>query len=202
MALWLADQPLLLASKSGSRRALLQGAGIPIEVLAADIDERGIETKAGLADPSAVAALLAREKAMAVSVQQRGRLVLGADQTLALGQRRFSKPANRAAARDQLKILRGQSHTLHSAVAIIRDGKPVFEHCAVARLTMRAFSDEFLESYLDAAGDAVTASVGAYQVEGFGVLLFDRIDGDHSTILGLPLLPVLDALRRQGALRA
>ena len=124
MALWLADQPLLLASKSGSRRALLQGAGIPIEVLAADIDERGIEANAGLGDPSAVAALLAREKAMAVSVQQRGRLVLGADQTLALGQRRFSKPADRAAARDQLKILRGQSHTLHSAVAIIRDGKP------------------------------------------------------------------------------
>ena len=202
MSLWLADRPLVLASKSASRRALLQGAGIPIEVLAADIDERSIESRAGLADPGAVAALLAREKAVAVSVQQPGRLVLGADQTLALGQRRFSKPANRAAARDQLKILRGQSHTLHSAVAIIRDGKPVFEHCAVARLTMRAFSDEFLESYLDAAGDAVTASVGAYQVEGFGVQLFERIDGDHSTILGLPLLPVLDALRRQGVLRA
>jgi septum formation protein len=97
--------------------------------------------------------------------------------------------------------LRGQSHALHSAVAIVRDGKPIFEHCAVARLTMRAFSDEFLESYLDAAGNAVTASVGAYQVEGLGVQLFERIDGDHSTILGLPLLPVLDALRRQDALR-
>lgn len=201
MALWLADRPLLLASKSASRRALLQGAGIPIEVKAADIDERGIEAKAGLADPGAVAALLAREKAVAVSVEQPGRLVLGADQTLALGQRRFSKPADRAAARSQLKILRGQSHALHSAVAIIRDGKPVLEHCAVAKLAMRAFSDEFLESYLDAAGDAVTASVGAYQVEGFGVQLFERIDGDHSTILGLPLLPVLDALRREGALR-
>jgi len=199
--LWLADHPLLLASKSASRRALLQGAGIPIEVKAADIDERGIEAKAGLANPGAVAALLAREKAVAVSVEQPGRLVLGADQTLALGQSRFSKPVDRAAARDQLKILRGQSHALHSAVALIRDGKPVFEHCAVAKLAMRAFSDEFLESYLDAAGNAVTASVGAYQVEGFGIQLFERIDGDHSTILGLPLLPVLDALRRQGALR-
>jgi septum formation protein len=202
MALWLADRPLVLASKSASRRALLQGAGIPIEVLAADIDERGVEAKAGLADPGAVAALLAREKAVAVSVQQPGRLVIGADQTLALGQRRFSKPADRAGAREQLKILRGQSHALHSAVAIVRGGKPVFEYCAVARLTMRTFSDEFLESYLEAAGDAVTASVGAYQVESLGVQLFERIEGDHSTILGLPLLPVLDALRRQGALRA
>jgi nucleoside triphosphate pyrophosphatase len=200
MSLWLADKPLMLASKSASRRALLQGAGIPIEVLAADVDERGIEANANLADPGAVAALLAREKALAVSVQQPGRLVIGADQTLALGQRRFSKPADRTAAREQLKALRGQSHALHSAVAIMRDGKPVFEHCAVARLTMRAFSDSFLESYLDAAGGAVLASVGAYQVEGLGVQLFERIEGDHSTILGLPLLPVLAALRREGVL--
>jgi septum formation protein len=200
MSLWLADKPLVLASKSESRRALLQGAGIPIEVLAADIDERGIEADAKLADPGAVAALLAREKAIAVSVQQPARLVIGADQTLALGQRRFSKPADRTAAREQLKALRGQLHALHSAVTIVRDRKPVFEHCAVARLTMRAFSDGFLESYLDAAGDAVTASVGAYQVEGLGVQLFERIEGDHSTILGLPLLPVLAALRRAGVL--
>ncbi|MPZ40048.1 MAG: septum formation inhibitor Maf [Rhizobiales bacterium] len=199
MSLWLADKPLVLASKSVSRRALLQGAGIPIEVLAADIDERGIEANAGLADPAAVAVLLAKEKALAVS-KRSGQLVIGADQTLALGQRRFSKPIDRDAARAQLKALRGHAHALHSAVAIMRDGKPVFEHCAVVRLVMRAFSDTFLESYLDAAGDAVTSSVGAYQVEGLGVQLFERIDGDHSTILGLPLLPVLDALRREGAL--
>lgn len=202
MSLWLADKPLLLASKSASRRALLQGAGIPIEILAADIDERGVEAKTGLADPGAVAALLAREKARAVSMERPGRLVIGADQTLALGQRRFSKPVDRNAARDQLKILRGHAHELHSAVAIVRDGEPLFEHCAVAQLTMRAFSDAFLESYLDAAGDAVTASVGAYQVEGLGVQLFECIEGDHSTILGLPLVPVLDFLRRQGALSA
>src|SRR5262245_10379145 len=200
MALWLANRPLVLASKSASRRALLEAAGIPLEISVADIDERGIEAKAGLSDPGVVAGLLAREKAVPVSVRHHGRMVIGADQTLALGQRRFSKPADRAAAREQLKVLRGQSHSLHSAVAIIRDGQPIFEHCAVARLTMRAFSDDFLESYLDAAGNAVTASVGAYQVEGFGIQLFERIDGDHSTILGLPLLPVLDVLRREGAL--
>lgn len=200
MSPWLVDRPLLLASKSASRRLLLQGAGIPIEVLAADIDERAIEAKAGVGDPGAVATLLARAKAVAVSVQQPERLVLGADQTLALGQRRFSKPADRAAARDQLKVLRGHTHALHSAVAIVRDGGLLFEHCAVARLTMRAFSDKFLESYLDAAGEAVTVSVGAYQVESLGVQLFERIEGEHSTILGLPLLPVLDALRREGAL--
>jgi septum formation protein len=198
MGLWLADKPLVLASKSASRRFVLQSAGIPIEVMAVDIDERDVEAKAGLTDPGDVAALLAREKALAAQVP--GRLVLGADQTLALGMRRFSKPPDRAAARDQLKLLRGQTHMLHSAVAIVRDGKPIFEHCATARLTMRAFSDSFLEAYLDAAGDAVTASVGAYQVEGLGVHLFDRIEGDHSTILGLPLLPVLAALRREGAL--
>jgi nucleoside triphosphate pyrophosphatase len=202
MSLWLADKPLVLASKSASRRSLLQGAGIPIEVRAADIDERGVEAKAGLDDPTAVAGMLAREKALAVSLQLPGRMVIGADQTLALGQRRFSKPVDRHAAREQLKVLRGNTHALHSAVAIVRDGKPLFEHCALARLVMRAFSDQFLESYLDAAGDAVTASVGAYQVEGLGVQLFERIEGDHSTILGLPLLPVLDVLRREGALRA
>jgi septum formation protein len=202
MSLWLADKPLVLASKSASRRSLLQGAGIPIEVRAADIDERGVEAKAGLDDPTAVAGMLAREKALAVSLQLPGRMVIGADQTLALGQRRFSKPVDRQAAREQLKVLRGNTHALHSAVAIVRDGKPLFEHCALARLVMRAFSDQFLESYLDAAGDAVTASVGAYQVEGLGVQLFERIEGDHSTILGLPLLPVLDVLRREGALRA
>jgi septum formation protein len=200
MSLWLANQPLVLASKSASRRFLLESAGVPIEISVADIDERGIESKAGLDDPGAVAGLLAREKALAVSAQRPGRMVLGADQTLALGQRRFSKPADRSAAREQLKILRGHVHALHSAVAIARDGRVIFEHCAVARLAMRAFSDRFLESYLDAAGGAVTASVGAYQVEGVGVQLFERIEGDHSTILGLPLLPVLDVLRREGAL--
>lgn len=201
MSLWLADHPLVLASKSTGRRLLLTGAGIPVDVIVADVDERGIEERAGGGDPSTVAALLAKAKASAVSPNAPGRLVLGADQTLSLGGQRFSKPVDRGGARAQLMALRGAQHTLHSAVAIVRDGELIFAHCAVARLSVRPFSDAFLDAYLDAAGDRVTTSVGGYQVEGLGVQLFERIDGDHSTILGLPLLPTLDALRRAGALR-
>lgn len=195
MTLWLAEAPLLLASKSAVRRALLQAAGIAVETAAAGIDERAIEARAGLSDPGAVAMLLAREKAGAVSHNHPGRVVLGADQTLALGARRFSKAADRAGAREQLAALRGKTHTLHSAVAVIRGGEVLFELVEAARLTMREFSDGFLESYLDAAGDAATASVGGYQLEGVGVQLFERVEGDHSTILGLPLLPLLGWLR-------
>jgi septum formation protein len=200
MALWLADQPLVLASASAVRRLVLEGAGIPVEVQAASIDERAVEDASGLTDPGAIAALLARQKALAIAKQQSHRLVLGADQTLALGQRRFSKPGDRSAAREQLKTLRGQTHELHAAVAVVRDGSALFEHREAARLTMRSFSDAFLESYLDAAGAAVTASVGAYQVEKTGIQLFERVEGSYFTILGLPLLPVLDFLRRQGVL--
>jgi septum formation protein len=200
MALWLADRPLVLASGSAVRKLMLENAAIPIEVCAAEIDERAVEARSDANDPGAVARLLARAKAEAVSVQLPGRLVLGADQTLALGQRRFSKPGDRAAAREQLAALRGQTHALHAAAAIVRDGTVVFEHCDVARLTMRAFSDDFLDRYLDAAGGAVMASVGAYQVEKAGIQLFECIDGAYFTILGLPLLPVLDFLRRDGVL--
>jgi septum formation protein len=128
--------------------------------------------------------------------------VVGCDQTLALGDRRFSKPADRTAARDQLLALRGQTHALHSAVAVCRNGAVTFTHVAVARLTMRAFSEAFLDSYLDAAGVNVTASVGAYQLERTGIHLFEKIDGDHFTILGLPLLPLLAELRREKVLAA
>ena len=152
--------------------------------------------------PGEIAALLAREKATAVAAQMPGRLVLGADQTLALGERLFTKPADLAAAREQLKTLRGKTHELHAAIAVARDGAIVFEHRDEARLTMRAFSDAFLDRYLEAAGHAVTASVGAYQVERSGIHLFERIEGSHFTILGLPLLPLLDFLRREGALSA
>ena len=198
MPIWLADQPLVLASKSAVRRAVLEGAAIPLDIYPADIDERGMETRAGMIAPAETAVLLAREKALAVAADLPGRLVLGADQTLALGARVFAKPADLAAARAQLKTLRGRTHELHAAIAIIRDGTILFEHHDIARLTMRAFSDAFLESYLEAAGSAVTASVGAYQVENLGIHLFERIEGDHFTILGLPLLPLLDFLRRNG----
>jgi septum formation protein len=200
MGLWLAEQPLVLASRSESRRAVLAAAAVPVEVLPADIDERAIEAHAGLKSPGAVALLLARSKACAVTDKLPGRLVLGADQTLALGDRLFSKPADLAVARAQLKSLRGRTHELHSAIVLARDGAVLFEHCETARLAMRDFSDRFLESYIEAAGPALTASVGGYQVESIGIQLFERIDGDHFTILGMPLLQLLPYLRREGCL--
>lgn len=200
MTLWLVSRPLLLASKSAVRRALLEAAGIPVDIEPAGIDERGIETRARPEGPAQVAALLAREKAKAVAAKHPDRLVLGADQTLALGERRFSKASGRADAREQLSALRGKTHTLHSAVAVARSGAFVFEHVDAANLTMREFSDEFLDRYLDVVGDKATASVGGYQLEGAGIQLFDHVDGDHCTVLGLPLLPLLEWLRRAGHL--
>lgn len=202
MTLWLAPAPLVLASRSPVRRSLLEAAGIPVESRPADIDERAVETAAGLADPGAVARHLAEAKAAAISSRLTDRLVLGADQTLSLDGRRFSKPADRAAARRQLLTLGGRSHELHSAVALVRGGTTLYRHVAVARLTMRAFSDAFLEAYLDVAGAAVCRSVGGYQLEGTGVHLFESIVGDHFTILGLPLLPLLAHLREAGHLRS
>lgn len=198
MALWLAGEPLLLASRSKARQALLKAAGVPLEVQPADVDERSLEATASRAPPGAIAALLARAKADAVAASRPGRVTLGADQTLALGAACFTKPADLAAARTQLRALRGQTHELHSAVAFVRDGKALFEHVGIARLTMRTFSDSFLDSYLEAVGPAATTSVGGYQIEGPGVQLFERIEGDYFTVLGLPLLAVLDFLRRQG----
>jgi septum formation protein len=202
MPLWLIDKPLVLASKSAVRHALLRDAGIPVEVAPADIDERAIEQRADTGDAGGIAALLAREKARAIATRLPGRLVLGADQTLALGARRFSKPPDLAAARDQLKALRGRTHELHTAIALLREGAVVFEHREVARLTMRAFSDAFLEGYLEVMGSAVTTSVGGYQLEKVGIQLFERIEGDHFVILGLPLLALLQYLRQSGCLAA
>jgi septum formation protein len=202
MPLWLAGEPLVLASKSAIRHALLRDAGVPVEVQPADIDERTIEQRSPARDAGELAALLAREKARTIAARLPGRLVLGADQTLALGERRFSKPGDRAAARAQLKALRGRTHELHTAVALVRESTIVFEHREVARLTMRAFSDSFLESYLDAVGAAVTASVGGYQLERIGIQLFERVEGEHFVILGLPLVALLQYLRQAGWLAA
>jgi septum formation protein len=198
MGLWLADAPLVLASKSAVRREVLVSAGIPVEAIPADIDERGIEAEAALVDPGEVALMLAREKAKAVSSGLPGRWVLGADQTLALGTRRFSKPADAAAARVQLTVLRGRTHALHSAIAVARDGAVMHATIEVARLTMREFSDSFLDRYLADAGPAVLASVGGYQLERIGIHLFEQVAGDHFTVLGLPLIPLLAFLRREG----
>ena len=200
MPLWRIDKPLVLASKSAVRHAMLRDAGIPVEVVPADVDERAIEQRADTVDAGEIAALLAREKARVIATRQPGRLVLGADQTLALGARRFSKPPDLAAARDQLKALVGRTHELHTAIALLRDGAVLLEHREVARLSMRTFTDEFLESYLEAMGSAVTTSVGGYQLEKAGIQLFERIEGDHFVILGLPLMALLRFLRQSGYL--
>ena len=201
MPFWRERDPLVLASRSSARRALLEAAGIPLELLPADLDERALERGASLA-PGAVAQFLSREKAAAVSRARPGRLVLAADQVASLGAQRFSKPADRAMARAQLSMLSGRSHELHSAITFAQDETVLFEHVEVARLTMRPLSEAFLDAYLDAAGSAVTASVGAYQVEGLGIQLFERIEGDYFTVLGLPLVSALDFLRRRGCLLA
>ena len=198
MRTWLGARPLVLASRSEVRHVILEQAGIPHIVVPADIDERAIEREA--VDGSEAAILLAREKALAVAARHPDAVVLGADQTLVVGQQRFSKPASKGAAREQLAALAGRTHELHSAVAVARGKNLAFEHRDIARLTMRAFSEGFLETYLDAAGSAATASVGGYQLERSGIQLFERIDGDYFTILGLPLLPLLHFLRREGLL--
>ena len=200
MGLWLADAPLVLASQSSARRILLTAAGVPIDAHPADLDERGVEAAAMAQSAGAVAALLARKKAIAVESRYRGRLTLGADQTLTLGAKRFAKPVDREAARAQLRELCGRTHELHSAIAFVQHGAVLFEHLGVARLTMRNFSESFLELYVDAIGDAATASVGAYQIEGPGMQLFERVDGDYFTVLGLPLIEALEFLRRIGCL--
>ena len=200
MTLWLASHHLLLASKSTARQMLLRGTGIPFEAIAADLDERQIERESAHDAPGHVALHLAQAKALALGAQHPDRVVLGADQTLALGERRFSKPNDRIQARAHLMALSGQTHHLHSAYALAYRGRIIHAEVISARLTMRVLSENFIEAYLDMAGDAVLSSVGAYQLEGLGVHLFEAVEGDHSTILGLPLLPLLKALRANGFL--
>jgi septum formation protein len=200
MTLWRGKHPLILASQSRARQALLANAGIDFETVAAEIDERAVQQASGLAAPGVVAAWLARAKAVSVSERRPGRFVVGADQTLALGMQSFNKPAGRAQAAEQLAALAGRRHELHSAVAVVRDGAILFTDTTLARMTMRPLGAAVIEAYLDEAGAAVTSSVGAYQLEGLGVHLFEHIEGDHFTILGLPLLPLLAFLRSAGLL--
>lgn len=198
MSLWQGG-PLVLASKSSARRALLEAAGIPIVVDPAGIDERASEASAP--DGKAAAVILARTKAAAVAKRRPNDLVLGADQTLDLDSRRFSKPKSVAAAREQLAALAGRTHSLHSAAAVARGNDVLFETVATARLTMRPLDAKSLDAYLAAVGGDVTTSVGAYRLEGLGVHLFEKIEGDHFTILGLPLLALLAYFRGAGLLR-
>jgi septum formation protein len=200
MTIWRGKHPLILASQSRARQSLLVNAGIAFAAIAAEIDEREIQRASGLVEPGEIASHLARQKALWVSSRQPSQIVIGADQTLALGKQLFSKPAGRAEAADQLRSLAGSSHELHSAVAVARDEKILFETVSVARMTMRQLSEAEINRYLDEAGAAVTTSVGAYQLEGLGIHLFERIEGDHFTVLGLPLLPLLRFLRGEGLL--
>ena len=197
MSLWRGTSPLILASQSSARKTLLANAGLDFDAVTADIDERGIQAASKLSSPREIGLLLAREKAKAVSANRPESYVIGADQTLARGNRLFNKPAGRSQALAQLRDLAGNTHELNSAVAVAHDGKIVFEDVSVARMTMRPMSEAELSAYLDAAGDTVTTSVGAYQLEGLGVHLFEHIEGDHFTILGLPLLPLLAFLRSE-----
>lgn len=198
--MWLEAEPLVLASASASRRQMLEAAGIPLTVMASGLDERAAERAAAPLTPAGAAVLLAREKALAVSARVPASIVMGADQTLALGAERFDKPASPAAARAQLARLKGRTHHLHSAAAVARGGAVLFEVVDTASLTMRDVSPAFLDRYMAAAGEAVCSSVGGYQLEKAGIHLFERIEGDHFTILGLPLIKVLDFLRRSGIL--
>jgi septum formation protein len=195
MSIWRGKLPLILASQSRARQMLLGNAGIAFDAIPADIDERAVQENSGLSAPGEIAGLLAREKARLVSTSNPTRYVVGADQTLALGRRLFSKPNGRTQAAEQLRLLAGATHELHSAVAVALDGKIIFSDVSIARMTMRRLDQTEIEAYLDQAGESVTTSVGAYQLEGLGVHLFERIEGDHFTILGLPLLPLLAFLR-------
>lgn len=192
---------IVLASASRARREMLAAAGVAFTVEPADVDEpairRELATK-GLAGPLQVAEILARAKAEEVSAKHARSLIIGADQVLALGAEILSKPADAGAARASLLKLKGRTHELHSAVALAERGAVIWSHVATAWLTMRDFSDAFLEEYLRRAGDRIGQSVGAYELEGLGVQLFDRIEGDYFTVLGLPLLPLLSELRLRG----
>ena len=199
-----AGAPLLLASASPYRRKILEAAGVAFEVVVAGVDEDVLKQELAQRsrEPTAteVAQALARAKAAAVSAKHPNAIVIGADQVLALGDELLDKPGTSAAARTQLARLRGRTHRLVSAVTIAEGGKAVWSHVGEAVLTMRAFSDAFLDRYIAAAGPRIAGIVGAYEIEGRGIQLFDRVEGDHFTIIGLPLVPLLAELRSRGVI--
>ena len=191
---------VVLASGSASRAALLAQAGVDCVRDPSDVDEDALKRAMALEPTERVALALAVAKARRVAARQPGALVIGGDQMLDCEGRRFDKPADRAAARAQLLALRGRAHTLPTAAVVVRDDAVLWQSVETPRMVVRAFSDAFLDDYLDRVGDAVTRSVGGYQIEGLGVQLFERIEGDFFTILGLPMPQLLGFLRAEGAL--
>ncbi len=194
------DEALILASTSAIRRKLLTAAGVRFEARRPEVDETALKRKMRGKTPKELALALAEAKALSLSSLRPEALVLGADQTLDHEGRTFDKPRDLAAARRHLLKLRGKTHTLHSALALARGGRIIWRHSASARLTMRDFSREFLAAYAARQGEGLLTSVGGYKLEEEGAQLFTRVSGEHTTILGLPLLPLLAALRRRGVL--
>lgn len=202
MSLQAATPPLILASASSGRRNLLEAAGLRFEVIPAPVDEDEIKraARSEATRPEDTALLLAQTKAMRVSVRRPDAVVLGADQLLVCDGKWFDKPVDIRAAREQLLRLRGQRHTLATAVVCVCDRVPIWHHVARPTLSMRHFSDAVLDAYLAEEKEHLTSSVGAYRIEATGVQLFDAIEGDHFSIVGLPLLPLLGFLRQHGVL--
>lgn len=200
------SRPLILASGSPYRRKMLEAAGLSFHVVPADVDEvalkRDLAAQSPKPSPAAVADALARAKAQYASDRHPDATVIGADQILALGNELLDKPGDLAAARVQLERLRGKTHRLISAVVVAEAGKVLWTHVDEAVLTMRPFSREFLDRYLAEAGPGLCQVVGAYEIEGPGVQLFERVEGDHFTIIGLPLVPLLAELRARGVIDA
>ena len=200
-SLWSRSSPLLLASTSTTRRLLLVGAGLAVECEAPGVDERALEAETQELSPAELALALAKAKALAVAARRPDGIVIGADQVLSSDGEMFHKPQDLSEAERQIGRLSGRTHCLHSAVAIAEGGVIVDGFVEEARLTMRGLDPRAIRHYVEVAGiERVTASVGGYQLEGLGIHLFSRIEGDHSTILGLPLLPLLERLRARGCL--
>ena len=193
---------LVLASQSHSRRAMLEAAGVPFRAVPADIDERALEAELAEAGADTIALALAEAKAMAVSSRHPGALVLGSDSLVEVEGRRFDKPRSHEEAADHLRFFSGKAMRLHSAAALARDGRIGWVGADVATLAVRDLSDDFIAAYLDAEWPAVAGCVGVFRIEGPGPHLFARIRGDQFTVLGMPLLPLLGALRECGAVRA
>lgn len=194
--------PFILASTSPFRRDLLANAGLDFDIVRPEIDERVVEETvagSGLA-PTDIASLLAEAKAVDVSERHPGRIVIGCDQILSLDEEVLHKPEDMEAARRRLLALSGKTHELHSAIVAARDGVALWRHVSTARMTVRKLDPAFIGQHLARVGDKALSSVGAYQIEGEGVQLFDRIEGSHFTIVGLPLLPLLAFLREQGVI--